>query len=219
MTESTGVKRALVVRPPAWLASPGPGRKCLHFLKGQFVFRQGDEADKLYFVRVGRVRASVTSDNGKEATVAVFGPGDLIGLSCLVEGTARTVSVCALVTTEVTSMTKESFLEAIHQDNSFTDLVMNRIVRRLRQYEETLTHHITNNSERRLARALLHVSGFDTAGGDKMIEGVTQEMLAAMVGTTRPRVNGFMNKFRRMGYIEYEGSRIKVNGSLLKVIQ
>ena len=217
MAESTAVGRGPLFRAPAWMGTPGPGRKIVHVASGEHIFRQGDAADRLFFIRSGRVRASVTSDNGKEATVGVFGPGEILGLSSLVEKGTRTLTVCALVATELTSISKASFVEALHSDPDFTDMALESIVRRLRQYEEALTHHITNNSERRLARALLTVSGYD-GGGAKAIEGVTQEMLAAMVGTTRPRINGFMNKFRRLGYIDYQGNHIRVNGSLVKVI-
>jgi len=218
MGESTAVGRSPLFHPPAWLFTPGSGRKTVHAAKGEYLFRQGDEADRVFYIRSGRVRASVTSDNGKEATVAVFGPGELFGLSGLVEKSVRTVAACALVASELTSISKPAFMEALHHDPDFMDMAMERIVRRLSHYEEALTHHITNNSERRLARALLNVCGYDGSSGAKTVEGVTQEMLAAMVGTTRPRINGFMNKFRRLGYIDYQGNRIRVHGSLVKII-
>lgn len=217
MAESAGVRRAPALRVPAFLTTAGPGRKLLTFNRGECIFRQGEPSERLFFVREGRVRASVTTPTGKEATVGIFGPGDLFGLSCLVLGRPRTVSACALTHAEVTSLTRRQFLESLHSDSSFADLAMDRIVKRLAQYEEELTHHIVNNSERRLARSLLHLSGHD-GNGTKTIEGVTQEMLAAMVGTTRPRINGFMNKFRRLGYVEYQGDRIRVNNSLMKVL-
>ncbi|HEU5453787.1 MAG TPA: Crp/Fnr family transcriptional regulator [Terriglobales bacterium] len=217
MAESTGVRRAPALRLPTFLTTAGPGRKFLSFNRGEFIFRQGESSEKLFFVREGRVRASVTTPTGKEATVGIFGAGDLFGLSCLVLGKNRTVSACALTHTDVTALTRRQFLEYLHTDSNFADLALDRIVKRLAQYEEELTHHIVNNSERRLARSLLHLSGHD-GNGSKVIEGVTQEMLAAMVGTTRPRINGFMNKFRRLGYVEYHGDRIRVSGTLMKVL-
>lgn len=217
MAESTGVRRAPALRLPTFLTTAGPGRKFLTFHRGEFLFRQGEPSEKLFFIREGRVRASVTTPTGKEATVGVFGPGDVFGLSCLVMGRNRTVSACALTDTEVTALTRRHFLEYLHSDTAFADLAMDRIVKRLAQYEEELTHHIVNNSERRLARSLLRLSGHDS-DGPHVIEGVTQEMLAAMVGTTRPRINGFMNKFRRLGYVDYQGDRIRVNPTLMKVL-
>ena len=216
MAESTGVKRAAVPRLPSVLTTAGPGRKTLAVTKGEYLFRQGEPSDRVFFLRSGRVRASVTTPTGKEATVAIFGPGDIFGLSCLVLGRNRTVSASALILTEVTAITRRQFLESMHNDGAFADLALDRIVKRLAQYEDALTHHIVNNSERRLARTLLNLSGDEE--GPRIIEGVTQEMLAAMVGTTRPRINGFMTKFRRQGYVEYQGDRIRVHASLAKVL-
>lgn len=217
MAESTGVRRAPALRLPTILTTAGAGRKLVTCAKGEHLFRQGEPAERLFFLRSGRIRASVTTPTGKEATVGIFGPGDLFGLSCLVPGRTRTISACALTQSELTAITRRHFLEAMQSDSAFAELAMDRIVRRLAQYEDTLTHHIVNNSERRLARALLHLSGHE-GNGPRVIEGVTQEMLAAMVGTTRPRINGFMNKFRRLGYVEYQGDHIRVNASLLKVL-
>lgn len=217
MAEQTGARRAPALRLPSWLTSQGPGRKFLTVAKGDYVFRQGELADRLFFIREGRVRATVMSPTGKEATVGIFGQGDMFGFSCAVQGKARSVSACALVETELTSISRQTFFEALQRDPQFAEVAMDRIVHRLTLYEEALTHHIIENSERRLARALLQIAGYDGKAA-KAIEGVTQEMLAAMVGTTRPRINGFMNKFRRLGYIDYSANRIVVNGSLVKIL-
>jgi CRP-like cAMP-binding protein len=184
------------------------------------VFRQGEPADAVFLILYGGVRLSVTALNGKEATVALLGPEEWFGEQCLAERKLRTVSARAVSETGVAKILASTISPLLEQDGQLAKYLLIRMIARLGRYEQSLAHHIVSNSERRLARLLLQLAKYESKSEKpKVIEGVSQELLAEMVGTTRSRINGFMTKFRRLDYIEYSGNQIVVHPSLTKVLR
>jgi CRP-like cAMP-binding protein len=205
--------------PSVFLRPAAPGQR-IKFARGQFIFRQGDVSDGIYLVVSGRVRLSVTDPMGRQATVALLGANEVFGEQCLLYGSrTRFMTAYATTATEVVKIRLEAVKAVLARDLGFANFLLQCFVSRMAQYEQALVHHIVNNAERRLARALLQVSKYDTAKSSPTpIEDISQGMLAEMVGASRPRINGFMTKFRRLGHIEYRGNRIIVNPSLLSVL-
>jgi len=217
MNESTGVSRAPMI-PDQFLKVEGPGRTRNTLRRGEFVFRQGEAADAIFLIIRGGIRLSVTAPNGKDATVALLGPEEWFGEQCLSERKLRTVSARAVSETEVVKIMAATISPLLEQDGQLAKFLLTRMVARLARYEESLVQHIVSNSERRLARILLQLAKYEgKSAKPKVIQDVSQELLAEMVGTTRSRVNGFMTKFRRLGYIEYSGNKILVHPLLTKV--
>jgi CRP-like cAMP-binding protein len=218
---SSGAGKAEEV-PKVFLGSEGPGRR-IKVERSQVVFSQGDPSDAFYLILRGRIRLSaVDAMTGKEATVALLGCNEVFGAQCLLFGrrtrviTARALSAADLVKVQHRTMDK-----LLKSDPEVASFVLKRIIVRMGRYEEALVHQILNNVERRLARTLLHLSKYDSARTNAKpiaIEEVSQELLAGMVGATRSKINGFMTKFRRLGYIDYMGRRIVVNPSLVSVL-
>lgn len=204
--------------PDQLLKVEGPGRTRTTLRRGEFVFRQGEAADAIFLIVRGGIRLSVTAPNGKEATVALLGPEDWFGEQCLSEPRLRTVSARAVSETEVNKIMAATISPLLEQDGQLAKFILSRMIARLARYEESLVYHIVSNSERRLARTLLQLAKYEGKSTQpKVIEDVSQELLAEMVGTTRSRVNGFMTKFRRLGYIEYSGNHIIVHPLLTRV--
>jgi len=205
--------------PAIFLSADGPGRK-MKFERGQFVFRQGDPSDGVYLILSGRVRLSVTNSVGRQATVALLDRNELFGEQCLVDvRNTRLISACTTDPTEVAKIGLQSVKNLLASDLQFANFILQSLLLRMAQYEQALVHQIIDNAERRLARALLHLCKYDSAKtGPTLIEGVSQEMLAEMVGASRPRINGFMTKFRRLGHLEYHGNHILVKPSLVSVL-
>ena len=203
---------------PAILLSPeGPGRK-LQFEQGQKIFCQGDTSDSIYVVMSGLVRLSVMSPAGRQATVALLGRYEVLGEQCLARGkTKRLMTARAISATELVKIGLDAVRALLATDLEFANFVLQGLIARTGQYEQALVHHIINNTERRLARALLHLSQYNGIRSVP-IKHVSQETLAEMVGASRSRINGFMTKFRRLGYVEYSGSRILVKPSLVSVL-
>jgi len=206
--------------PEIFSKPKGPGRKLLKYERGEVIFRQGDSADSIYFIVSGRIRLSVTDLRGKQATLGLLGPNEVFGQQCLMFGrktrvmTAETVAASQLVMVPL-----ETMRQLLERDTRFATFVLHDTVTRMVGYEEALVHQIINNSERRLARVLLKLAKYDGTGGrPKMIEGISQEVLAEIVGASRPRISGFMNKFRRLGHIEYSSHRIVVRPSLVSIL-
>ncbi|HEX6881582.1 MAG TPA: Crp/Fnr family transcriptional regulator [Terriglobales bacterium] len=219
MTTSSGTGKATTSKPEALLKSAGVAVRPVEVDKGVALFNQGDTADALYFLVAGRIRLTVTVAAGREATVAVLGPGDVLGERSLVPDGVRAHSACVLTRSTVLRVDADTALAAIGKDSELARYVLERIVSRMNSYERALVHHITNNSEHRLARALLELAHYDGSPRRlKPIEGVSQSVLAEMIGTTRPRTNAFMNKFRRLGFIDYLGTSIVVNPKLVTVL-
>ncbi len=217
--ETSNSSRMLAV-PEVFSRPEAQACKVLRFGRGEFVFRQGDVADAIYFILMGRVQLSVTSFDGKEATFAVLGPHELFGEQCLLCGQQRrVVSARAANACDVVRVELKKVLDLLERDIAFAIFFLRQIISRIGHYEQALVHHIMNNAERRLARELLHLAHYESEGAKpKLIEGVSQELLAEIVGASRPRISGFMNKFRRLGYIDYSGNHIVVNPSLLSVL-
>jgi CRP-like cAMP-binding protein len=217
MSESAAVGRSPMI-PKLLANAKGPGVAQIVFRRGEFIFRQGDAADALFLLLRGRVRLSVTAPNGKEATVALLSPEELFGEQCLLERQTRSVSARAGSDTAVTKILAATVTSWLEEDRQLAKFVLERMAARLARYEESLVHHIVSNSERRLARVLLQLARYQgKSTKPKVIEDVSQELLAEMVGTTRSRINGFMTKFRRLGYVAYSGNRIVVHPSLIRV--
>jgi CRP-like cAMP-binding protein len=203
----------------AFLASEGPGRSILRRPARQLIFRQGGPADAVFYLQNGRAKLTVVSKRGKEATVTLLTTGDFFGEESMAPaGTLRTTTASAVSVCMVLRIERDRMLEILHEEHSFSDFFMHFILSRGIRTQADLVDQLFNSSERRLARILLLMAEF---GKDEkpepLIPHVTQETLAEMIGTTRSRVSFFMNRFRKLGYIEYNG-RIRVHTSLLDVV-
>jgi CRP-like cAMP-binding protein len=202
-----------------FLASPGvPGRvMCLQ--KSQEAYAQGDPATSVMYVQEGKVNLSVVNELGKEAIVAILGPGDFFGEGCLANQPVRLETASALMPTTVFVIQKSELMRAIHSDRAFSDRFISCLVSRKLRTEEDLIDQLFNNSEKRLARVLLRLTGYGKQElPEEALPKMSQEMLSEMVGTTRSRVNSFMGKFRKLGYIEYEDG-LHIKPSLINVLQ
>jgi CRP/FNR family transcriptional regulator, cyclic AMP receptor protein len=205
--------------PKAFLTSAGVGRSIFHYGPKQPVFSQGDAADAVFYIQEGRVKLSVTSKQGKEATISLLGPGDFAGEGCLASdhpfrlSTATAVTDCSVLRIE-----KAEMIRTLHEEHSLSDVFVAYVVERHNRTQADLVDQLFNSSEKRLARALLILARFGKDGSSEtVVPTVSQETLAEMVGTTRSRVNFFMNKFRKLGFIDYNGG-LKVHSSLLGVV-
>ena len=182
------------------------------------VFSQGDPADAVFYVETGRIQLTIVSDQGKEGVIALLGPGDFFGEGCLSGQPRRLASAVAIAASSLIRIEKEAMIRRLHEDKVFSEKFMAFLMTRNIQVEADLVDQLFNSSERRLARVLLLLANFDGEGTLRpIVPKVSQDILAARVGTTRSRVNQFMNKFRRLGLIEYNGD-IKVHAGLINVI-
>lgn len=203
---------------PILLDVPGPGKKTLKFARREFVYRQGDPADCIYLIRRGRVKISVTSPSGKEATVALLGEGEIFGARMFIGARRRQHNACAMSETEVLRVDEQTAMRLVRTDPRLAEAFLLYVLRRSSQTEEYLLYQLFENSERRLARVLLQLSNYGAAEGrQRPVRDVTHETLAQMVGTTRPRISSFLSKFRRLGYITISNG-IQVNPSLVQVL-
>jgi CRP/FNR family cyclic AMP-dependent transcriptional regulator len=188
------------------------------FIEGNTVFAQGDQANGLYYIRSGKVKMTVVSKSGREAVIAILGPGDFFGEGCLAGQPLRMATATAMTECSVTRLQKSTALRRLHEDPAFSERLLAYMLTRTIRIEEDLVDQLFNSSEKRLARALLLPANFGKEGKPEVvIPKISQETLAEMVGTTRSRVNFFMNKFRRLGFIRYNGV-LEVHISLLKVV-
>ena len=206
----------------SFLDSAGVARRIVRFAPGAVIYAQGDRAGAVWYVQGGRVKLSVVSSAGKEAVVAILGPGDFFGEGCLAGQPRRMGTASALDAVAVLRIGKQAMMDTLHSEASLSDRFIAHMLARNIRIEEDLVDQLFNSSEKRLARMLLLLARFGSEdGGPRLLRNVSQEMLAEMVGTTRSRVNIFMNKFRRLGFIEYTGGSavgLKVNSSLLTVV-
>ena len=201
-----------------FLAKMGHGKTILEFDKGQNVFEQGDAADTVYYIQKGRIKLTVLSDQGKEAVVGILEPGQFFGEGCLNGHKLRISTTTAMENCLVTAIAKPAMIAALHDEPTFSELFMAYLLTRNSRIEEDLIDQLFNSSERRLARMLLLLANFGKEGEPQRISpNISQETLAEMVGTTRSRVSHFMNKFRKLGLISYNG-HIEVNNSLLSAV-
>jgi CRP-like cAMP-binding protein len=213
------VKKKPDFDPHVFLATVGEGRKFVLFTKKQRIFAQGDAADTVFYVSSGKVRLTVVSKTGKEATIGIFGEGDFFGEGVLAGQPLRMESATALTDCELLQIDKKAMMLALRRENTFSDLFVAYLVARNIRYEEDLVDQLFNSSEKRLARALLLLAHFGKEGvPGSVIPKITQETLAEMVGTTRSRVSFFMNRFRKSGFVDYGGSGLQVHSSLLNVV-
>jgi CRP/FNR family cyclic AMP-dependent transcriptional regulator len=204
--------------PVRFLEKVGSGKTILILQKNQSVFAQGDVADAVFYIQEGKVKLTVLSDQGKEAVVGILEPGQFFGEGCLNGHPLRISSPTAMEKSIITSITKEAMIAALHNEPKFSELFMAYLLSRNSRIEGDLIDQLFNSSERRLARLLLLLANFGKEGSPQPISpNISQETLAEMIGTTRSRVSHFMNKFRKLGFIEYNG-KIKVNSSLLSAV-
>ena len=204
--------------PKTFLANVGEGKAIAHYRKGNVVFSQGDAADTVFYIQKGRVKLTVVSERGKEAVIAILGPGGFFGEGCLNGHAVRMSTTTAMDECVITRIAKAAMIATMHKEPDFSELFMAYLLERNGRIEEDLIDQLFNSSERRLARLLLLLANFGKESSPTPIVGkISQETLAEMIGTTRARVSFFMNKFRRLGFIEYNGS-LEVHNSLLNVV-
>jgi CRP/FNR family transcriptional regulator, cyclic AMP receptor protein len=201
-----------------FLAEVGAGKAILEFKKNENVFAQGEVADTVFYIQKGKIKLTVTSEQDKEAVVGIFGPGQFFGEGCMNGHTLRIATTTAMEDCVVTAITKQAMKAALHDQPKFSELFVAYLLTRNSRIEEDLIDQLFNSSERRLARMLLLLSQFGKEGAPQLISpNISQETLAEMIGTTRSRVSHFMNKFRKLGLISYNG-HIEVNSSLLDAV-
>jgi CRP-like cAMP-binding protein len=187
--------------------------------KKKRIFAQGDVGDAVFYLQKGRIKLVVVSAQGKEATVSIFGPGDFVGEECVTGvRSVRMSSAVAMTNCTALRIERKEMMRVIHEEHDFSDLFVAHLLSRNRRIQEDLVDQLFNSSEKRLARALLLLANFGKDGKpETVIPKISQEMLAEMIGTTRSRVNFFMNRFRQLGFIEYNGS-LQIHSSLLNVV-
>jgi CRP/FNR family transcriptional regulator, cyclic AMP receptor protein len=201
-----------------FLDSAGLWRKVRKFQRKEIVFAQGDPAKNVMYIQEGGVKLTVVNEVGKEAVVAILGPGDFFGEGCLAGQSICMAIATAVAPTTVLVIEKKEMIRVLHEEHEFSDRFIAYVLTRNIRVEEDLVDQLFNSSEKRLARTLLLLASYGKQKGpQKMLPKVSQEMLAEMIGTTRSRVNFFMNKFRKLGFIQYNGG-VHVNNSLLNVV-
>jgi len=204
--------------PQVFLDTAGVARKISEFHRGESIYSQGEAADSVMYVQKGGVKYSVVNGSGKEAVVAMFGPKDFFGEGCMAGQTVRMGTTTAVTPSTILVISKDELLRVLHTEHELSDQFINYMVAHNIRVEEDLIDQLFNSSEKRLARTLLLLARYGSQEHpDRILQKVSQETLAKMIGTTRSRVNFFMNKFRKLGFIEYNG-KIKVNKSLLTVV-
>jgi CRP/FNR family cyclic AMP-dependent transcriptional regulator len=205
--------------PKKFLATIGEGRKVVAFDKKQAVFTQGDAADAVFYIQEGKVRLTVVSKIGKEATLGILSEGEFFGEGSLAGQSVRMGSATAMTDCELLWIDKKAMMLALHNQHAFSDLFVAYLLARNVRYEEDLVDQLFNSSEKRLARLLLLLAQFGGGGEPQtVIPKLSQETLAEMIGTTRSRVSFFMNRFRELGFIDYGANGLQVHSSLLNVV-
>lgn len=211
-------KNARDFDPNTFLATIGKGRKLVAVQKKQTVYTQGDRADTVFYVQKGKVRLTVLSKAGKEATIGIVGERNFFGEGTLAGQLLRMGSAVALTDCDLLRVEKKAMLDALHREHAFSDLFVAYLLARNIRYEADLVDQLFNSSEKRLARILLLLAHFGKEGNpETVVPKISQETLAEMIGTTRARVSFFMNRFRKLGFIHYNGG-LQVHSSLLSVV-
>jgi CRP-like cAMP-binding protein len=204
--------------PKAFLAKVGEGKTIVTYCRDQSVFQQGEVADTIFYIQKGRIKLTVQSERGKEAIVGILEAGQFFGEGCMNGHPLRISTTTAIEDTLVTSITKKAMLAILRSEPAFSEIFVAYLLKRNGRIEEDLIDQLFNSSEKRLARLLLLLANFGKEGSPQPIEpNISQETLAEMIGTTRSRVSFFMNKFRKLGLINYNG-KIEVNSSLLSAV-
>ncbi|HLJ26384.1 MAG TPA: Crp/Fnr family transcriptional regulator [Candidatus Angelobacter sp.] len=207
-------------QPEAFLARTGLGRTIVEVKKGQTIFSQGDPANAVFYIQKGRVKLTVNSKRGKEATIALLGTENFLGEECIAAiQPLRMATATAITPTTILRIERTEMVRVLHEEKLFSEVFVSYLLSRNTRIQEDLVDQLFNSSEKRLARALLLLAQFGKDGGtpETVIPKISQESLAEMIGTTRSRVSFFMNRFRKMGFIEYNGT-LSVHPSLLNVI-
>jgi CRP-like cAMP-binding protein len=196
----------------------GLERSIVNYKKGEQVFSQGGPCDAIFYVLSGQIKLTILSDQGKEAVIAILETGSILGEQCLAGQTVRMASAIAFANSSLVRIEKNQMLKVLSDNREFSDFFVSHLLTRTARYEEDLIDQLFNSSEKRLARALLLLANFGKEGkSEPVLSNISQETLAEMIGTTRSRVSHFMNKFRKLGFIEYNG-KLLVNSSLLNVV-
>src|ERR1700682_2339309 len=204
--------------PKLFLAKVGKGRTIAEYSKAQMVFSQGDSATDVFYIQTGKVKLTVVSNNGKEAVIAILDSGDFLGEGCLVAQPIRMATAIAISDCSIVRLEKSAMMRVLHDEPTFSEMFLTYLLSRNMRIEEDLVDQLFNSSEKRLARVLLLLANFGKEGKpEPVIAKISQETLAEMVGTTRSRVSFFMNKFRKLGFIEYNGE-LHVHSSLLNIV-
>jgi len=212
-------RKKLAFDPAAFLAKTGLGRTIAVLKKGQSLFSQGDAANAVFYIQKGRIKLTVISKRGKEATVALLGAGQFLGEECIATiQPQRMTTATALIPSSILKIDRTEMIRALHEEHMFSEVFVTYLLARNVRIQEDLVDQLFNSSEKRLARALLLLAQFGKDGAPgTVIPKIGQETLAEMIGTTRSRVSFFMNRFRKLGFIEYNG-KLSVHSSLLNVI-
>jgi CRP/FNR family cyclic AMP-dependent transcriptional regulator len=204
--------------PDTFLSTIGEGRRALHFGKKQTIFAQGDATDAVFYIQSGKIKLTVISSSGKEATIGILGEGDFFGEGCLAGQPLRMGSASTVTNCDILRIDKKAMMQALHREHKLSDMFVAYLLARNIRYEEDLVDQLFNSSEKRLARILLLLAHFGKERvPQSVVPEISQTTLAEMVGTTRSRVNFFMNRFRKLGFIHYNGG-LRVHRSLLNVV-
>ncbi len=220
MTPLVAAKKLSRFNPKTFLSTMDGGRKIVAFPKKQPIFVQGDSSDAVFYIQKGKVKLTVVSKTGKEATISILNEGDFFGEGCLTGQPLRLCSATAMIDCSVMRIDKKSMMEVLHREHAFSDMFVAYLLTRNIRYEEDLVDQLFNSSEKRLARILLLLACFGKEGvPETVIPKISQETLAEMIGTTRSRVSFFMNRFRKLGFIDYHaGDDLQVHSPLLNVV-
>jgi len=220
MTPIGAAKKLGKFDPKTFLSTIDGGRKVATFAEKKMIFAQGDSSDAVFYIQKGKVKLSVVSESGREATIGILNEGAFFGESCLTGQPLRLCSATAVTDCSVMRIDKKSMMEVLHREHAFSDMFVAYLLTRNIRYEEDLVDQLFNSSEKRLARVLLLLAHFGKDGKpESVIPKISQEVLAEMVGTTRSRVSFFMNRFRKLGFIDYRGGdALQVHSSLLNIV-
>ena len=212
-------KQTMLFDPKTFLTKVGSGKTILKLRKKQIIFSQGDAADAVFYLLEGKIKLTVISQKGKEAIVAVLGRADFLGEACLAGQLVRMATATSMEDSTIVRIEKGAMIRVLHEEPTFSELFMSHLLSRNIRVEEDLVDQLFNSSEKRLARILLLLAHFgkESNNVDILIPKISQETLAEMVGTTRSRISFFMNKFRKLGLIEYNGG-LQIHSSLLNII-
>ena len=205
--------------PAVFLTTAAVGRDISKYSKKEVIFAQGDDADAVFYIKKGKVKVAVISKQGKEAVVALLGPDEFVGEGCLIGQPKRLATASAMTECETMRVAKTEIQRVIHDESAFSEMFVSHILARNARVEEDLVDQLFNSTEKRLARLLLLLANFGKEGRpEQILAKISQETLAEMIGTTRSRVSHFMNKFRQLGFIDYNGLHLEVHNSLLGVL-
>jgi CRP/FNR family transcriptional regulator, cyclic AMP receptor protein len=219
MAAAVLTKKKRAFDPRQFLANIGTGRQVMAFPRKQTIFTQGDAADAVFYIQHGKVRLTVVSKAGKEATLGILSEEEFFGEGGLAGQPLRMGSATAMTDCELLRIDKKAMMLALHREHEFSDMFVAYLLARNIRYEEDLVDQLFNSSEKRLARILLLLAHFGKEGvPETVIPKISQETLAEMIGTTRSRVSFFMNRFRKLGFLDYDGSGLQVHSSLLNIV-